>query len=76
MKLSISNLKFKKCGKRRKKGLKTNSVLRITFREQKEVMSGKKRLTGMLENAECVLEAGEEEESQTLGEVKGMHVYL
>lgn len=39
-------------------------------------MPGKTRLREMLENAECVLEAGEEAESQILGEVKGMRVNL
>lgn len=51
-------------------------MLKITFRERKEVMSEKKGLTEMLENAGCVLEAGEEVESQTLDEVNGMNVNM
>lgn len=51
-------------------------MLKITFREQNKVMSEKKGLAEMLENAGCVLEAGGEVASQTRAEVSGMNVNM
>lgn len=59
--------------KEKKKGLKAKAVLKGTLREQKR--SNVREAGIMLENDECVLEAGEAE-NQILGEVKGMSVNL